>query len=158
MGNLRIVELLQAQGADMNFKDRWGGTALADAVREGHREVANFLIKMGGKLEYDEETAASTLCELAKDSDLDKVKLLLAGGCSTNGCDCAPAVVTKVSTAQECTERPLPPLPAANNQRACLPRALHCRRQAYVFTLGGLYGQSSDRGAAGGVWSQRQLC
>ena len=87
MGNLRIVEVLRQGGADVNAKDRWGGTALADAIREGHREVAHYLVSAGGQLNYNEETAAGTLCELAKQGDLDKVKLLLTGKCDANACD-----------------------------------------------------------------------
>ena len=86
-GNLRIVEVLAKGGANLNVKDRWGGTALADSVREGHREVSQFLIEHGGLLEYDEETAAGMLCELAKVGDIEKLKMLLAGGCMVNAAD-----------------------------------------------------------------------
>ena len=87
VGNLRIVEVLKEHGAELNKKDRWGGTGLADAIREGHREVAHYLCAAGGKLEFDEETAAATLCELAKSGDVDKVQLVLAGGCDANAAD-----------------------------------------------------------------------
>ena len=56
-------------------------------MREGHRDIANLLCEAGGKLNYDEETAAGTLCELARVGDLEKVKLLLAGGCDANAAD-----------------------------------------------------------------------
>ena len=90
VGNLRVINSLIESSVDVNFQDRWGGTALADAVREGHRDIANQLVEASGQLAYDEETAAGTLCELARMGDLEKVKLLLAGGCDTNAADCAP--------------------------------------------------------------------
>ena len=40
VGNLRVITALIDHGVDINFKDRWGGTGLADAIREGHRDVA----------------------------------------------------------------------------------------------------------------------
>lgn len=89
VGNLRVIHSLIESGVDVNFQDRWGGTALADAVREGHRDIANQLIEAGGQLAYDEETAAGTMCELCRVGDLEKVKLLLAGGCNANAADCA---------------------------------------------------------------------
>jgi len=42
-GHLAIVELLVSSGADPLKKDRWGSTALQDAVRNQHVEVARFL-------------------------------------------------------------------------------------------------------------------
>ena len=47
-GNRNVVEaLLSDKSVDVNFKDRWGGTALADAVREGHQQVAELLRQRG---------------------------------------------------------------------------------------------------------------
>ena len=40
VGNLPICQLLLDRGADVNRQDRWGGTPLRDAVREGRKEVA----------------------------------------------------------------------------------------------------------------------
>ena len=56
-------------------------------MREGHRDIATVLTDAGGALSYDEETAAGTLCELARLGDLEKVKLLLTGGCEPNAAD-----------------------------------------------------------------------
>ena len=65
VGNMRVINALLEHSVDINFKDRWGGTALADAVREGHRDIASLLSEAGATLDYDEETAAGTLCECA---------------------------------------------------------------------------------------------
>ena len=50
--------MFSAEAVDVNFKDRWGGTALADAVREGHGQVAELLRDKGGELQYDEARAS----------------------------------------------------------------------------------------------------
>eukprot|EP00948_MAST-09A_sp_MAST-9A-sp1_P004191 g4191.t1 len=59
-GQTEVVEyLLGKADADVNlktiinFQDRWGGTPLSDAVREGHTVVANILKKHGGKEDKD---------------------------------------------------------------------------------------------------------
>ena len=111
MGNLRIVEVLHQSGADVNAQDRWRGTALADAIREGHREGAHYLVSGGGHLNYDEETAAGMLCELAKQGDLDKVKLLLTGGCDANAADYDKRTCLHLGT---CSRDEAPPLPRLN--------------------------------------------
>ena len=53
-GNLQIVETLLSAGANVNARDRWGGTPLRDAVREGHVKVAKFLHENGGELGLNE--------------------------------------------------------------------------------------------------------
>ena len=35
-GNMAVVGALLELRADVNFKDRWGGTPIRDAVRHGH--------------------------------------------------------------------------------------------------------------------------
>ena len=87
LGNKLICAALLEAGSDMNKVDRWGGTPLADAVREGHRDIANKLIEMGAIIGMDESTASGELCELARGGDVDKVKLLLVGGCDANAAD-----------------------------------------------------------------------
>lgn len=88
-GNLHIVsELCSRSGeVDINAKDRWGGTPLVDAIREGHGKVAKLLHQHGGDLMYDEATASGELCELARKGDLERIKLLLECGCSANSAD-----------------------------------------------------------------------
>ena len=46
-GNLPICEELLSHGAGINSKDRWGGTPLRDAVREGYSNVAALLFSRG---------------------------------------------------------------------------------------------------------------
>ncbi len=45
-----VVEALVEHGVNLRAVDRWGGTALADAVREGHAQVAELLRAHGAEL------------------------------------------------------------------------------------------------------------
>lgn len=47
-GHLEAVRFFIEKNVDINPKDRWGGTPLADAKREGHKEVLELLKKHGG--------------------------------------------------------------------------------------------------------------
>jgi len=49
-GNRMVVEALVEHGVNLRAVDRWGGTALADAVREGHAQVAELLRAHGAEL------------------------------------------------------------------------------------------------------------
>jgi ankyrin repeat protein len=48
-GHKEIVELLIAEGADVNAKDAIGTTPLDQAIRGKHPETADLLRKHGGK-------------------------------------------------------------------------------------------------------------
>ena len=88
VGNSKIVEHLLNAGAQVNARDRWGGTPLRDAVREGHREVARVLRAAGGELGFDEVAASGELCELAKRGSLDLLELMVSCGVDVNAADC----------------------------------------------------------------------
>ena len=47
-GQQHIVEYLVDNGAEVNPRDRWGGTPLDDACRHGHEQVAKLLEDSGG--------------------------------------------------------------------------------------------------------------
>ncbi len=47
-GHLAAVKFFIEKNVDINPKDRWGGTPLADAKREGHKAVLELLKKHGG--------------------------------------------------------------------------------------------------------------
>ncbi len=47
-GHLEAVKFFIEKNVDINPKDRWGGTPLADAKREGHTAVFELLKKHGG--------------------------------------------------------------------------------------------------------------
>ena len=48
-----IVELLIAKGADVNVKDKFGGTPLHDAAHRGRKEIAELLIDNGADLNVE---------------------------------------------------------------------------------------------------------
>ena len=87
-GNIKATELLLSYKAKVNARDRWAGTPLRDAVRGGHSKLALMLRKAGGTLGYGEVEAAGELCEQAKGSNLQGIKLLLDCGLDYNAADC----------------------------------------------------------------------
>ena len=46
-GRMEVVELLIANGANVNAKDKDGGTPLLHATLSGHREIVELLISKG---------------------------------------------------------------------------------------------------------------
>ena len=108
------MKLLLKKGANVEQKDRWGGTPLreltpfeqeahvhmqkglsrvhpvhlpGDAVREGHLDCAEKLRVAGGELGFDEATASSELCESARKGDVEAIAMLLSCGVSVNAAD-----------------------------------------------------------------------
>ena len=49
-GQLAVVKFLVAKKVNVNPKDRWGGTPLADAKRHNHKNVIAFLESHGGSV------------------------------------------------------------------------------------------------------------
>jgi len=43
----QVMKFLIERGADPNFKDKFGGSALLDAMRCGHEEITAYLKKQG---------------------------------------------------------------------------------------------------------------
>ena len=61
-GLLHTVKAMLSAGADVNLKDTWGGTALIDAARQGHKQIIRILLSAGAKVNVkrkDGFTAAS---------------------------------------------------------------------------------------------------
>ena len=82
-----MCEQLIAFKADVNFQDRWGGTPLADAMREGHNAVAKMLREAGSELMWDESRMSGELCELARAGDIERLQLLLDCGADSDAAD-----------------------------------------------------------------------
>ena len=82
-----VVAYLLKKHADHSAKDRWGGTPLSDAVREGHLECAELLREAGAELGYDELTASGELCDSARKGKVEHVKMLLKCGADVNAAD-----------------------------------------------------------------------
>ncbi len=81
-GNFRVVELLLADGADRNKRDRWKNTALQDAINHNQGPVIQLLTQW--KSELNHEHAAGRLCDAAGAGDLDTLKLILEHGVDPN--------------------------------------------------------------------------
>ena len=86
-GNVSVVASLLEAAADLNTRDRWGGTPLRDAVRHGHMEVARALRAKGGEMGFDEVEASGQLCELARSGSFDLLTIMLTCGVHVNAAD-----------------------------------------------------------------------
>ena len=86
-GQVSVVEALLQGGADVNVRDRWGGTPLADAIRQGADKVFELLLKAKGVLGYDEAKMSSVLCDYAKEGRKEAIIMLLMAGGSVNAAD-----------------------------------------------------------------------
>eukprot|EP01114_Cavostelium_apophysatum_P019573 TRINITY_DN6345_c0_g1_i2.p1 TRINITY_DN6345_c0_g1~~TRINITY_DN6345_c0_g1_i2.p1 ORF type:complete len:781 (+),score=118.55 TRINITY_DN6345_c0_g1_i2:53-2344(+) len=81
-----VKNLIDAHGADINAKDRWGGTPLDDAVRHGHEQISVYLKQQGGQ-HGDSADFGAQLISAASRGDLAIVKKLVESGVSPNSAD-----------------------------------------------------------------------
>lgn len=91
MGHKSIVKtLVERYNASASVKDRYGGTPLDDAIREGHAEIAMHLAALQrcdhGQLPVARYT--ERLIQAAAEDDLQYVKTLLLSGMDCNCADC----------------------------------------------------------------------
>ena len=77
-----MVELLLTEGAEKNNKDRWGNTALQDAINHNQGPVIQLLVQW--KSELNNDNAAGRLCDAASAGDIDTLKLILEHGVDPN--------------------------------------------------------------------------
>ena len=80
-GNILIAKALIEAKADVNAQDRWQVTPLRDSVREGHLQVSQLLHDHGGELKFDEAQESIELCEMARQGNIERLKMLLNYGC-----------------------------------------------------------------------------
>lgn len=90
-GQVGVVELLLADGADVNARDTSGATPLHEAAAEGHTAIAEMLIANGADVSAKDEDgntplhkAASSLHKVTSYSHRAIVELLIANGADVN--------------------------------------------------------------------------
>ena len=84
-GNVEVVKLLLAQGADVNGREtRRGQTALMWAVEQKHPQIARLLIEHGADVHARSRGGFTPLLFAAQQDDLDSVRVLLAAGVDVN--------------------------------------------------------------------------
>ena len=87
-GNMHVIrELLSSKRVEINHLDRWGSSALSDAVSHGHRQCAMELRKAGALLKYDDNRASGELCQHAREGNLESIKLLVDCGIQVAAAD-----------------------------------------------------------------------
>ena len=84
-GNIAEVKKHLAAGADVNAKDKDGGTPLHQAARNGHKEVADLLIAKGANVNAVGDLFGGTPLHAAAFGDHKEiVELLIAKGADVN--------------------------------------------------------------------------
>src|SRR5689334_20289288 len=80
-GDLATVEKLASQGADVNYTDQWGNSAVFSAAWEGHIEALELYYRLGAKLDTED---ANPFCNAAYNGQAGSVKWFLEKGVDPN--------------------------------------------------------------------------
>ena len=80
-GDLATVKELVSQGADINYKDRWGNCAVFGAAWEGNTKALDLFYSLGANISLGE---ANLLCNAAFNGKPDSVTWLLDKGEDAN--------------------------------------------------------------------------
>ena len=83
-GHREIVELLIANGTDVNSRDSTGKSSLHDAALEGHKEIVELLIIKGADLNAESGYYGTPLHVAAGIGHEEIVELLIANGANVN--------------------------------------------------------------------------
>lgn len=79
--DLATVEKLVSQGANINYNDAWGNSAVFSAAWEGNTKALDLFYDLGAKITFD---SANLLCNAAYNGKIDSVKWLLNKGEDAN--------------------------------------------------------------------------
>ncbi|KAM5556745.1 protein VAPYRIN [Rosa sericea] len=84
IGDLRDVELLFLEGADISYCDQYGLTALHAAAIKGHKEVVLMLVEFGLDLESRDSEGHAPLHLAVVGGNLETVEMLIQNGANVN--------------------------------------------------------------------------
>lgn len=99
-----IVYLLLRYQSDLNQRDQYDGTALTAALQGGHYQLALYIYKKGGRIQFRKSKIASLLCYMVHDDDLTQLKAWLKCGAATNARSWHWRTPLSVAISQEKTE------------------------------------------------------
>ena len=101
-GQLTICKTLLSDGSiNVNAVDRWGDTALVEAIARGYEEITEYLKKKGAKLPSDEEGIYS-LCAASYDGNIEEIKQLLKRGVPVNSSDYDRRTALHIAASEVC--------------------------------------------------------
>jgi uncharacterized protein len=80
-GDLATVEKLVSQGANINYNDAWGNSAVFSAAWEGNTKALDLFYNLGAKVSFDD---GNLLCNAAYNGKVDSVEWLLNNGENAN--------------------------------------------------------------------------
>ena len=83
-GQKESVELLIANGAEVNAGDRWGWTPLFDAAHYGHKELVELLIDSGADVNAKDRRGDTPLHRAVRNGYKERIELLIAKGADVN--------------------------------------------------------------------------
>jgi uncharacterized protein len=79
--DLDTVEKLVSQGANINYNDAWGNSAVFSAAWEGNTKALDLFYNLGAKISFDD---GNLLCNAAYNGKVDSVEWLLKNGENAN--------------------------------------------------------------------------
>jgi serine/threonine-protein phosphatase 6 regulatory ankyrin repeat subunit B len=83
-GDLETVKKLLKEGADVNFTDMHGRTALIEAAWSGNSAIAEFLIKKGADVNACDSAGYTALMRASEEGHLPVVRALIKNGADVN--------------------------------------------------------------------------
>ncbi|RYE99210.1 MAG: hypothetical protein EOO41_01370, partial [Methanobacteriota archaeon] len=88
-GNVDVLTLLLAHGAEWTARDRFGNTPLWDAIGHYRANVVDILLRRGAHILHADTCSAVAIsaCAAAARNDVDGLRLLLAAGCPPSAAD-----------------------------------------------------------------------
>jgi ankyrin repeat protein/urea transporter len=86
-GHEDILRILIWNGSDINTKDRFGFTALYEAVQHNNKNITDILQEKFAKMGLDNESSAAILCWAAYNNDISLIDRFYKNGININSAD-----------------------------------------------------------------------